>query len=55
MVFLNSDVYLFLADIVIPLSCLLLYLLFVSLFAFLAYIQREQITEDAQNRISAMF
>ena len=35
------------ADIVIPLSCLLLYLLFVLLSAFLVYIQTETISQNA--------
>ena len=39
--------YLFLADIVIPLSCLLFYLLFVLLSAFLVYIQTETISQNA--------
>ena len=39
--------YLFLADIVISLSCLLFYLLFVLLSAFLVYIQTETISQNA--------
>ena len=38
--------YLFLADIVISLSCLLFYLLFVLLSAFLVYIQTETISQN---------
>ena len=39
--------YLFLADIVIPLSCLLFYFFFVLLSAFLVYIQTETISQNA--------
>ena len=39
--------YLFLADIVISLSCLLFYFFFVLLSAFLVYIQTETISQNA--------